>query len=280
MSIYNELPEPHDLPLKVKKELTVYLLASGASDKSAEVQCAVILHSAGPDFIQKEEQFQYANADDRKKPVNLLEKLEEYCNKNLNQFVEAFRFWNTKLCEPFDAFLSELTNQAAACGFGLQKERMICDKIVFSVEQHLQQVLLLEPNLTLAKTIDICRTYEISVKNALDLQQASGQHQVHALSDQTRKHGRNFSTSTAQPECQFCGKYHQKGKTFCPAYGRFCANCKGRNHFQAKCKKPAMHQLTTAPTEPSNCTADNVYLHNVGRDHERQRTARMKEVPH
>jgi len=194
--------------------------------------------------------------------------------------VTAFRFWNTKLCEPFDAFLSELTNQAAACGFGLQKERMICDKIVFSVEQHLQQVLLLEPNLTLAKTIDICRTYEISVKNALDLQQASGQHQVHALSDQTRKHGRNFSTSTAQPECQFCGKYHQKGKTFCPAYGRFCANCKGRNHFQAKCKKPAMHQLTTAPTEPSNCTADNVYLHNVGRDHERQRTARMKEVPH
>jgi len=136
LSIYKELPEPHDLPLKVKKELTVYLLASGASDKSAEVQCAVILHSAGPDFIQKEEQFQYANADDRKKPVNLLEKLEEYCNKNLNQFVEAFRFWNTKLCEPFDAFLSELTNQAAACGFGLQKERMIRDKIVFSVEQH------------------------------------------------------------------------------------------------------------------------------------------------
>ena len=119
MSIYKELPEPHDLPLKVKKELTVYLLASGASDKSAEVQCAVILHSAGPDFIQKEEHFQYANDDDRKNPMKLLEKLEEYCNKNLNQVVEAFHFWNTKLCEPFDAFLSEFTNQAAACGFGL-----------------------------------------------------------------------------------------------------------------------------------------------------------------
>jgi len=37
-----------------------------------------------------------------------------------------------------------------------------------------------------------------------------------------------------------------------------------------------MHQLTTAPTEPSNCTADNVYLHNLGRDHEQQRTALMK----
>ena len=123
---------------KWKKELNVYLLASGASDKSAEVQCAVILHAhaAGPDFIQKEEQFQYAIDDDKKIPVKLLEKLEEYCNKNLNQVVEAFRFWNTKLCEPFDAFLSELTNQAAACGFGLQKERMIRDKIVFSVEQH------------------------------------------------------------------------------------------------------------------------------------------------
>jgi len=37
-----------------------------------------------------------------------------------------------------------------------------------------------------------------------------------------------------------------------------------------------MQQMTTAPTETSNCTAYNVYLHNVGRDHERQRTALMK----
>jgi len=63
---------------KWKKELYAYLLAIGASDKSAEVQCAVILHAAGPEFIQKEEQFQYANYDDRKNPVKLLEKLEEY----------------------------------------------------------------------------------------------------------------------------------------------------------------------------------------------------------
>jgi len=145
---------------------------------------------------------------------------------------------------------------------------MIRDKIVFSVEQHLQHVLLREPNLTLAKTIDIYRTYEISCKNALELQQASEQQQVHGLSDQTRKHRQSCSTSTAQQECQFCGKYHRKGKTFCPAYGRICANCKGRSHFKAKCKKPAMHQLTTAPTEPSKCAADNVYLHNIGRDHE------------
>jgi len=51
---------------------------------------------------------------------------------------------------------------------------MIRDKIVFSVEQHLQHVLLRELNLTLGKTIDICRTYEIPGKNALELQQASG----------------------------------------------------------------------------------------------------------
>jgi len=58
---------------------------------------------------------------------------------------------------------------------------MIRDKIVISVEQHLQHVLLREPNLTLAKTIDISRIYEISGKNALELQQASKQHQVPSL---------------------------------------------------------------------------------------------------
>ena len=98
--------------------------------------------------------------------------------------------------------------------FGLQKERMILDKIVFSVEQHLQHVLLREPNLTLAKTIDICRSYEILVQSALELQQASGQHQVHAISDQTRKHGRNCSTSTVQPKCHFCVNTTKKAKLF------------------------------------------------------------------
>ena len=177
--------------------------------------------------------------------MNLLEKLEECCNKNLNQVVEAFRFWNTKLSEPFDAFLSELTKQTAACGFGLQKERMIRDKIVFSVEQHLQHVLLREPNLILAKTIDICRTYEISGKNALELQQASGQHQVHALSDQTQKHGRNCSTSTAQQECQFCGKYHQrKRQNFLPSLRSCLCQLQRTKPLQSK-----VQEARYAPTD-------------------------------
>ena len=79
----------------MKEKLNVYLLANRASDKSAEVHCAIILHTTGSDFIQKEEQIQYANDDDRKNPVKPLEKQEEYCNKNQNQITSTIIFYKT-----------------------------------------------------------------------------------------------------------------------------------------------------------------------------------------
>ena len=42
-------------------------------------------------------------------------------------------------------------------------------------------------------------------------------------------------------ECNFCDKSHEAVKTKCPAWGKTCKYCKGRNHFDVKCKK--VHSL-------------------------------------
>lgn len=37
-------------------------------------------------------------------------------------------------------------------------------------------------------------------------------------------------------ECQFCTSCHEPCKEQCPAYGRICLMCQGKNQFVAKCK--------------------------------------------
>ena len=43
-----------------------------------------------------------------------------------------------------------------------------------------------------------------------------------------------WSTGHAQRECKFCGRIH--GKRSCPAYGKTCDICQGRNHFASVCR--------------------------------------------
>ena len=36
--------------------------------------------------------------------------------------------------------------------------------------------------------------------------------------------------------CDFCGWSHKKGKQNCPAFGKTCNKCGGKNHFKNVCK--------------------------------------------
>ena len=40
--------------------------------------------------------------------------------------------------------------------------------------------------------------------------------------------------------CRFCGKSHDKEE--CPAYGKICNGCGGRNHFEAKCNRKSQEK--------------------------------------
>ena len=51
-----------------------------------------------------------------------------------------------------------------------------------------------------------------------------------ALAVEAVKKGKN---SQFFSDCKYCGKSHNKGK--CPAYGKTCNGCGGKNHFEAKC---------------------------------------------
>lgn len=129
-----------------KREIEIYLVASGAKDKSKEAQTAIILHCAGSKVIEIFDQFVFASADDNKDPEIVLQKLEEYCNPRKNEVVESHRFWSVPFQQNFEPFLTEIRASAENFNFKDQ-ERMLRDKIVFSMSGKIQELLLREDKL-------------------------------------------------------------------------------------------------------------------------------------
>ena len=117
------------------------MAASGASAKDDKVQTAIILNCAGPQVLEVYDNIVWENAEDKHKPAKVLEALENYCNPRDNKVLESHRFWNTPYQEPFEKFLTELKTRAASCNFQ-EKDRMMRDKIVFTVTGKLQELFL------------------------------------------------------------------------------------------------------------------------------------------
>ena len=70
---------------KWKRQLEVYMEASGANNKPKQRQTAIILHCAGPQVLEVYDHFHFEADDDKTDPAKILEKLEEYCNQQQNE---------------------------------------------------------------------------------------------------------------------------------------------------------------------------------------------------
>ncbi|XP_077968210.1 uncharacterized protein LOC144422187 [Styela clava] len=225
---------------KWKRQIDIFMLASGSTSKSKEEQKAIILYCAGAQMIEAAEHFVYSDTEDENDPKVLLQKMAEHCNPRKNEVMETFRFFNIQYKDNFDTFLVELRSKADSCNFE-NKDRMIRDKIVFSVSGKLQEILLRETDLNMSKAIKICQTYEMSEKQATEIR-ATSESEQRILSTKNRQYrntnraSKNKRIPNAYQECKFCGQRHNFGISFCPAYGKTCHSCNGRNHFRTKCR--------------------------------------------
>ncbi|KAL9970099.1 hypothetical protein ACROYT_G022422 [Oculina patagonica] len=235
-----------------KRQMEVYLAASGASVKDEKIQTAIILNCAGPQVLEVYDNIVWENAEDKHKPAKVLEALENYCNPRDNEVLESHRFWNTPYQEPFDKFLTELKTRAASCNFQ-EKDRMMRDKIVFTVTGKLQELLLRVDSLTLEKAVKVCRAYEQSSRQVKEFRDNSNPSSVatkvnrvsqkpsprvpHSKKSEGRHRHAKKDNEGMKVNCHFCGFEHERKKEKCPAWGKTCDKCKGRNHFKSKCKK-------------------------------------------
>ena len=170
-------------------------------------------------------------------PVNVFQMIEDYCNPRQSEVLMSYRFWNVQWTTPFDTFLTELQTRAGACNFH-ERDRMIRDKIVFSAKGKVQELLLRDATLDLPKAIDICRAYEQSTQQLKEMNDVKNIDKVDKVNSKLSQ-----SQSSVVNNCNFCGGSHEKSRFKCPAWGQTCSNCKGRNHFKKKCKKPKVHSI-------------------------------------
>ena len=245
------------------------MVATEKIKKANATQVAIILNCAGPEFISVYDHFEWSSEGDKDRPDKLLEKLEEYCAPKGNVVVNAYRFWNARWKEPFDAYLTELRTMAALCEYD-DVDRMIRDKIVFSASGKLQELLLRDTHLTLGTAIDICRAFELTHRQVKEMNPDSMIDKVNVSKTQReyrkqkpRYEGNTDPENKATKECNYCGYNHRPGKDNCAAWGRQCSFCKAPNHFSAKCRKKRQ-EVRYVDHQNQNDDSDTEWLQTYG----------------
>lgn len=242
-----------------RRQVELLLLAIEAEEKPKIRQKAIILHCAGPQAQEICEQLQHDENEDVNDPQILLKKLHDYYNPRKNEVLESFRFWNIEKVSSCDVFITQLRAQAEKCNFK-EKDRMIRDKIIFAVEKRLQERLLNHDDLTLKKCIEICQTYKQTAKGLAEINKET----VVKIDKIEQKKNDNRNNLI---DCWFCGGRHAVNRTACPAWGKNCNKCKGKNHFAVKCKtknKIHMHNAMDEFDQEEQLNSINVL--NINRD--------------
>ena len=133
--------------------------------------------------------------------------------------------------ESITAFLADLRSLIVTCDFPDQ-DNMLRDRLVMGVaERATQRALLREADLTLSKAVDIALSEEASAR---DQQSMGGVRQEEAVSAVSPAVPPSGSVSVGQ--CRFCARSHEMRRSLCPAWGKKCNACGGRNHFSVCCR--------------------------------------------
>ena len=255
---------------KWKQQLETYMTASGLNDTPAKTRKAIILNLAGEDVLEISNHFKYDAAvdedghpvEDRDDPDVLLNKIEEYCSPKQNEIYESFKFWTTPISTPIDHFVSDLRTKVQNCNYGALTERMVRDKIIFSLTDESLRFRIMRDQahdpVTLDRLISILRVTELTQGQVKHMSSASNQHnsvnfvktkQSFGKPGQTPKPA-PISTNPVVKTCHFCNKKHAMKKEQCPAWGKTCGLCKQKNHFRVKCpRNKSVHCLDEIETE-------------------------------
>ena len=100
----------------------------------------------------------------------------------------------------------------------------------------LQERLLREPSLDSTKTIDTCRTIEVTRSHAHAIQNGNSlaEFDVNGIRKRSLQHKSQHRTQSSEitNKFRFCSYSHKRAS--CPAYGKSGNNCKKKEHF-SKC---------------------------------------------
>ena len=225
-----------------------YASATELTKKPSEVQVAILLTVIGAEAHKVYNTFELT--DEEKKSLKaVLDAFGNYCQPFVNTAFERYRFnlRGQRSGESFEQYVTALRQLALRCDFeNITPDQILRDRIMFGItDNKVRDRLLREKNLTLERTLDLCRANEVSTAQQKEVDKINDSG-VHAVGRGRRPGG--YTKEKKKPsgnqngwitDCRFCGRNHKKSKEACAAYGKVCIKCKKPNHFKVKC--PQVH---------------------------------------
>ena len=146
------------------QQFRLYLNATGRDRKPEKVQCSTLLTVAGEDAVEIYNTFTFSSGEtDKIEP--LISKFQAYCipKKNISFERHVFNTRNQRSDENVESCATDLRKLAKTCEFGELHDSLIRDRIVCGIySDEVRARLLRDPELTLTKAVDTCRTAELS----------------------------------------------------------------------------------------------------------------------
>ncbi|KAK8777878.1 hypothetical protein V5799_020780 [Amblyomma americanum] len=213
-----------------------FLQATACTDKSKSeaAKTALLLSVAGEDALDVFNNFVFTEEQSKEDYATVIAKFEEYCVEQQNEIHERYVFRSRRQgeAEPFEQFVRALKRQAQHCNFGAMTDDMVCDQVVFGTNSpKLREKMLRDKNLTLGKAVTLCKAAETSARQNEVWGKAN--EELHMSAVTARKSAQ--TGSRRDPNCTRCNRRH--ASRCCPAYGKTCYSCNGRNHFASCCRK-------------------------------------------
>ena len=164
-------------------------------------------------------------------PNEVFESLERVFRPESNQTLAHFKFRNLKQksSQTCDSYMSELRLALPECRYRNDANELLKDQFIFGVHnKEIQDHLLGE----IKETDNSVRAlYEArKIKSKLAQRQMLGIANPGLVSvDELRNKSTNFKGKPQYTDCKYCGHSHNRGE--CPAFGKTCHHCGGKNHF-------------------------------------------------
>ncbi|KAK3091628.1 hypothetical protein FSP39_021345 [Pinctada imbricata] len=189
MAARSELPVPAPMNMKgdlkgnwtfFKSQWENYEIATELSEKDEKIRVATLLTIMGKDCYHIFENLSLQD-DDRKKIKPVLDALEAHFSPKTNVIYERYIFNTAEQLpnENFDTYLCRLRELSKSCQFGAIVDEMLRDKIVIGTKDSAVRARMLrEPELTLDKAVNMCRTSE---RTTSQLQKLQSGHQTTPL---------------------------------------------------------------------------------------------------
>ncbi|GFR79815.1 retrovirus-related Pol polyprotein from [Elysia marginata] len=188
----------------------------------------------GTDALKVYNTFNLAE-DDTTKLQDIITKFENFIIGETNETYKRYKFnqRNQLSVETTDQFITALKTLSSTWNFcDCMKESLLRDRLVTGIRNPETRKKLLERRkLTLQDAIDICRATESSASQIkeMDHRQTSSD-TINKIAKQPSRPSKVRPTS-AQATCKLCGGQHQFLKSKCPAYGKVCSKCGGKQHL-------------------------------------------------